>query len=49
MAGNMSPLQLAKRALVTLLLYLGRQCNTPVAINRDSPDNLVLDTVVEEE
>ena len=42
MVANMSPLQLAKRALVTLLLALGRQYHIALAINRDSSDNLVL-------
>ena len=39
-----SPLQLAKRALVTLLLALARQYDIPaIPINRDSPDKVVLD------
>ena len=42
MAGNMSPLQLAKRALVTLILLLGRQYNIPLTLTRDADDKLVL-------
>ena len=42
MVANMSPLQLAKRALVTLLLVWGRQYHIALALNRDSSDNLVL-------
>ncbi len=37
------PTQLAKRALVTLLLALGCRYDTTSALNRDSPDSLVLD------
>ena len=37
--------QLAKRALVTLLLILARKYDIPaVVINRDSPDGVVLAT-----
>ena len=43
MACRMSPLQLAKRALVTLLVALARQYSIPaLPINRDSPDKAVL-------
>ena len=42
MVANMSALQLAKRALVTLLLALARQYNIVLALNRDSKDDVVL-------
>ena len=39
-----TPLQLAKRVLVTLLLLCARQYKIPaLAINRDSPDKVILD------
>ena len=39
-----SPLQLAKRALVSLLLSLARQYAVALAINLESPDKVVLDS-----
>ena len=39
-----SPLQLAKRALVTLLLALAKSYGVPLGINRDSTDKVVLDS-----
>ena len=38
-----SPLQLARRTFVSLLLQLARQYGVVLAITRDSPDKLVLD------
>ena len=39
-----TPLQLAKRALVTLLLLCARQYEiSALAINQDSPDKVILD------
>ena len=38
-----SAVQLAKRALVSLLLALARQYGVALALNRDSPDKSVLD------
>ena len=39
-----SPIQVAKRALVSLLLSLARQYAFALTINWDSPDKLVLDS-----
>ena len=36
-----SPLQAAKRLLVSVLVALARQYNVAIAANRDSPDNVV--------
>ena len=39
-----SPLQLAKRAFVSLLLALGRQYSVVLSVNRDSPEQAVWDS-----